>query len=159
LYQPDFGVAVRQLARAEQAARTLGLEVVRVTVGAPQSFDATFAQLVRERPDGVLVIESPSLYTNRRDIVRRMSDARLPAMYGLQDFSLAGGMASYSISFEDQYRRAGEYVARILRGEKPGDLPVQQPLRYELTVNLKAVADLGIKLPQSILLRIDRTVE
>jgi putative ABC transport system substrate-binding protein len=159
LYQPDFGVAVRQLARVEQVASTLGLEVVRVHVGAPQTFDTAFAQLVREHPDAVLVIESPSLYTNRRDILRRMSDAKLPAMYGLQDFALDGGLASYSISFKDQYRRAAEYVARILRGEKPSDLPVQLPLKFELTVNLKAIADLGIKLPQSVLARIDRTVE
>ena len=159
LYQPDFGVAVRQLARVEQAAGVLGLEVVRVPTGAPQSFDAVFASLVRERPDGVLVIESPSLYTNRMDLVRRMSEAKLPAVYGLQDFALAGGMASYSISFEEQYRRAGEYVGRILRGDKPSDLPVQQPLKFELTVNLKAVADLGLKLPQSLLVRINRIVE
>lgn len=159
LYQPDFGVAVRQLARVEQVASTFGLEVVRVHVGAPQSFDAAFAQLVRERPDAVLVIESPSLYTNRRDVVRRMSDARLPAMYGLQDFALDGGLAAYSISFEDQYRRTAGYVARILRGEKPSDLPVQLPLKFELTVNLKTAASLGIKLPQAVLARVDRPIE
>ena len=128
-------------------------------IGPPHTFDAAFAELARERPDGVLVIESPSLYTHRRDIVPRMSDARLAAMYGLQDFSLVGGLASYSISFDDQYRRAAGYVARILRGDRPADLPIQQPLRFELTVNLRTVKELGLKLPQSVLLRADRIIE
>ena len=159
LYQPNFAVGERQIALAEQAAKTLNLDVVRVPIDAPQTFDAAFAQLLRERPDGVLVVESPSLFTHRQDIVRRMSDARLAAMYGLQEFSLAGGLASYSISFDDQYRRAATYVARILRGEKPGNLPIQQPLRFELTVNLKTAKELGLKLPQSILLRADRVID
>ena len=159
LYQRDFGIALRQLARVEQVAGALGLELVRVAVGAPPTYDAAFAELVRERPDGVLVIESPSLYVSRRDIARRMAAAKLAAVYGLQDFALAGGLASYSISFQDQYRRVGDYAARILRGEKPSDLPVQQPLKFELTVNRQAVEDLGIKLPPALLVRIDRTVE
>jgi putative ABC transport system substrate-binding protein len=159
LYQPSFSVSERQIALVEHAAKALDLHVVRVPIGAPQSFDAAFAQLVREHPDGVLVIESPSLFTHRRDIVRRMSDVRLAAMYGLQEFSLAGGLLSYSISFDDQYRRAAGYVTRILRGEKPSDLPIQQPLRFELTVNLKTVKQLGLKLPQSILLRADRIID
>lgn len=159
LYQPDFDLNVRQLALAEHAAKVLGMDVVRVRIGLPQSFDAAFAQLVRERPDGVLVIENPSVYTHRQDIVRRMSDARLAAMYGLQDFSLAGGLVSYSISFADQYRRAADYVARILRGAKPSDLPIQQPLKFELAVNLKSAKALGLTIPQSVLLRADRVIE
>ncbi len=77
----------------------------------------------------------------------------------MQDFSLAGGLASYSVSFDDQYRRAAEYVARILRGEKPAELPIQQPLRFELTVNLGTAKALGLNLPQLILLRADRVIE
>jgi len=159
LYQPDFDMNVRQLALTEQAAKVFGMDVVRVQIGLPPSFDAAFAQLARERPDGVLVIENPSVYTHRQDIVRRMFDARLAAMYGLQDFSLVGGLISYSISFADQYRRAADYVNRILRGAKPGDLPIQQPLRFELTVNLKTAKALGLTIPQSILLRADRVLE
>jgi len=159
LYQPDFDLNVRQLERAEQAAKLLGMDVVRVQIGLPQSFDAAFVQLVRERPDGVLVIENPSVYTNRQDIVRRMLDTRLPAMYGLQDFSLAGGLASYSISFADQYRRAAGYVTQILRGAKPSDLPIQQPLRFELVINLTTAKALGLTIPQSVLLRADRVIE
>ena len=80
-------------------------------------------------------------------------------MYGLHDFSLAGGMASYSINFDEQYRRVAGYVARILHGERPGELPIQQPLKIELTINLKAVAQLGLKLPSSILVGADRLIQ
>jgi putative ABC transport system substrate-binding protein len=159
LYQPDFDLNVRQFAQVERAARQLALEMLPVHVGSPQSYDAAFAKLVRERPDGVLVIENPSVYTHRADIVRRMAEARLAAMYGLQDFSLAGGLLSYSISFGDQYRRAADYVARILRGAKPGELPIQQPVKFDLTVNLKAAKALGLTVPPSILLRADRVIE
>jgi putative ABC transport system substrate-binding protein len=159
LYQPDFDLNVRQLAQVEQAARLRDLEVLRVQIGMPQSYDAAFEKLVRGRPDGVLVIENPSVYTHRADIVRRMAGARLAAVYGLQDFSLAGGLLSYSISFADQYRRAADYVVRILRGAKPGELPIQQPVKFDLTVNLKAARALGLTVPPSILLRADRVIE
>ncbi len=159
MHQPNFSIADQQLALVEQAARSLGLDVVRVPVDAPQAFDAAFAEVVRARPDGVLVIESPSLYTHRGDLVRRMADARLPAMYGLQDFALAGGLVSYSISFDDQFRRAAGYVARVLRGEKPANMPIERPLKFELTVNRKAAHALGLDLPPAVLLRVDRLVE
>ena len=159
LYQPQFAIGDRQIVLAGEAARSLGIELLRAPVGPPPTFEAAFALLARERPDGVLVFESPALFTHRREVVDRMSRARLAAMYGLQEFALAGGLAAYSIGFDDQYRRAAGYAARILRGEKPGELPIQQPLRFELTVNLKAARELGLRLPQAILLRADRIVE
>ncbi len=159
LYQPDFDLNLRQLAQVEQAAKPLGLETLRVHIGLPHSYDAAFAKLVRERPDGVLVIENPSVYTHRADIVRRMAEARLMAVYGLQDFSLAGGLLSYSINFANQYRRTADYVVRILRGAKPSELPIQQPVEFDLTINLKAARALGLTVPPSILLRADRVIE
>jgi putative tryptophan/tyrosine transport system substrate-binding protein len=159
LYQPDFDMNVRQAALAETAAQVLGLNVVRVGIGDPRTYDAAFAALARERPDVVLVIENPSVYARRDEIVRRMRQAQLPAMYGLQEFSLVGGLLSYSINFADQYRRAADYVDRILRGAKPGELPIQQPLNFEFTVNLGTARALGMKIPQSVLLRADRVIE
>lgn len=158
LYQADFDMNVRQAALAEQAARALGIQVLRVGIGQPKTYDAAFASLVESRPDAVLVIENPSVFTNRADIVRRMAEARLAAMYGFQEFSLVGGLISYSVNFPDQFRRAADYVDRILRGAKPGDLPIQQPLRFELTVNLKTAKSLGLTIPQTILLRADRVI-
>ena len=115
--------------------------------------------LARERPDAVLVIENPSVFTNRVDVVRRMAAIGVPAMYGFQPFALDGGLMSYSIDFSDQFRRAAGYVDRILRGAKPGEFPIEQPQRLELTVNLKAAKELGITIPQSIRLRADRVIE
>lgn len=159
LYQQGFDLNERQLAPIEKAATSLGLETSRVHIDMPGSYDAAFMHLVREHPDGVLVIENPSTYTHRADIARRMAEARLAAMYGLQDFALAGGLMSYSISFSDQYRRAADYVVRILRGAKPGELPIQQPVKFELTINLKAARALGLIVPPSLLLRADRVIE
>jgi putative tryptophan/tyrosine transport system substrate-binding protein len=88
-----------------------------------------------------------------------MAALALPAMYGFQPFALDGGLMSYSIDFNDQFRRAAGYVDRILRGAKPGELPIEQPQRLELTVNLKTAKELGVTIPGLILLRADRVIE
>ena len=159
LYQPDFDLSARQAELAERVLDSLGLTTARVGIGRPATFAASFEALVRARPDAVLVIENPNLFANRVDVVRRMAAARLPAMYGFQPFTLDGGLMSYSIDFADQFRRAGGYVDRILKGAKPGELPIQQPQRFELTINLKTAKALGIGIPQSVLLRADRVIE
>jgi putative ABC transport system substrate-binding protein len=159
LYQVDFDLNVRQADLAERQIRSLGLVAVRVGIGNPETFAASFEALAREHPDAVVVIENPSVFTNRVDVVKRMAAARLPAVYGFQPFTLDGGLMSYSIDYADQYRRAAGYVDRILRGAKPGDLPIEQPVRFELAVNLKAAKATGIVFPQSILLRSDRVIE
>jgi putative ABC transport system substrate-binding protein len=99
------------------------------------------------------------VFANRADIVKRMAVARLPAMYGFQPFTLDGGLMSYSIDFADQFRRAAGFADRILRGAKPGDLPIEQPVRLQLTVNLKTAKALGVEFPQSVLLRADQVIE
>ena len=159
MYDPSVDVNVRQLATVVQAAQRLALELEPVRIGLKDSYGAAFAELAKARADAVLVIENPSVYTERKDIVKRISDAKLLAMYGLQDFVLDGGLMSYSISFADQFRRAAGYVERILKGAKPGDLPIELPTRLELTINLEAAKTLGMKIPQSILLRADRVIE
>lgn len=159
LHQPDFDLNVRQADLAEQHIRTLGLTPLRVGIGRPETFAAAFEVLASGHPDAVLVIENPSVFTNRVEVVKRMAAARLPAVYGFQPFALDGGLMSYSVDFIDQYRRAAGYIDRILRGAKPGDLPIEQPVRFELTVNRKAAKALGIVIPQSILLRADRVIE
>lgn len=159
LYQPDFDMNRHQAALAEAAAKTVGFEILRIGIGLPQTFDSAFGELARQRPDAVLVIENPAVFTHRAEVVRRMAQTRIPTIYGLQEFTLAGGLISYSVHFPDQYRRAADYVNRILGGARPGELPIQQPLRFELTVNLAAARNLGIALPQSILLRADRIIE
>jgi len=159
LYQPELDLNVRQADIAETIIQSMKLSVLRVSIGRPETFEGSFEALERERPDVVLVIENPSVFTNRVDIVKRMAAARLPAMYGFQPFTLDGGLMSYSIDFDDQFRRAAGYVDRILRGAKPGDIPIEQPLRLELAVNLKTARALGLTIPRSILLRADRVIE
>ncbi|MCG6952028.1 MAG: ABC transporter substrate-binding protein [Betaproteobacteria bacterium] len=159
LYQPDFDLNVRQVELGEQVLGSLDLTALRVGIGNPDSFDAAFGALAQARPDGVLVIENPSVFANRADIVKRMAVARLPAMYGFQPFTLDGGLMSYSIDFADQFRRAAGFADRILRGAKPGDLPIEQPVRLQLTVNLKTAKALGVEFPQSVLLRADQVIE
>ena len=159
LYQPDFDLNVRQAALAEQVLHSRKLTAVRIAIGRPESFGNAFETLARERPDAALVIENPSVFTNRVDVVKRMAAIRLPAIYGFQPFALDGGLMSYSIDFSDQFRRAAGYVDRILRGAKPAELPIEQPQKLELTLNLRAARELGITIPQSILLRADRVIE
>jgi len=159
LYQPDLDVNAQQATLAEQALQSMKRTVLRVGIGLPETFDASFEALARERPDAVLVIENPSVFTHRADVVRRMAAVRLPAMYGFQPFTLAGGLMSYSIDFADQFRRAAGYVDRILNGAKPGELPIEQPVNLELTINLKAASSLGLTFPQAVLLSADRVVE
>jgi putative ABC transport system substrate-binding protein len=159
LYQPDFDLNLRQAALAEEVLRKLKLTAVKIAVGSPETFGAAFATLARERPDAVLVIENPGVFTHRVEVVKRIAAIGVPAMYGFQPFALDGGLMSYSIDFGDQFRRAAGYVDRILRGAKPSELPIEQPRRFELTLNLKTASDLGIAFPYSILLRADRVVE
>jgi putative tryptophan/tyrosine transport system substrate-binding protein len=159
LLQPEIAMNVRQAEVAERAAAALGLATVRVGIGALPTYASAIQALRRERVDAVVVVENPSAFTNRSELVRRIGTAKLPAIYGYQEFSLVGGLLTYAINFPEQYRRAADYVDRILHGAKPGDLPVQQPVRFELTVNRKAATEIGIAIPQSILLRADRVIE
>jgi putative ABC transport system substrate-binding protein len=159
LYQPELDVNAQQAALAEQTLQSRRLTVLRVAIGGPETYDASFETLARERPDAVLVIENPSVFTNRADVVRRMAALRLPAMYGFQPFTLSGGLMSYSIDFADQFRRAAGYAHRILRGAKPAELPIEQPLKLELTVNLKAAGSIGVTFPRAVLLSADRVIE
>lgn len=159
LYQPELDTSARQAALGGQTLQSRKLTALRVAIGGPETFDESFETLARVQSDVVLVVENPSLFTHRADVVRRMTALRLPAMYGFQPFTLSGGLMSYSIDFGDQFRRAAGYVDRILRGAKPAELPIEQPLRLELAVNLKAASAIGVTFPQAVLLSANRVVE
>jgi putative ABC transport system substrate-binding protein len=159
LYQPGLDINAEQAALADKTLQSRKVTALRVAIGGPETYDASFEALARERPDAALVIENPSVFTHRAEVVRRITALRLPAMYGFQPFTLSGGLMSYSIDFADQFRRAAGYVDRILRGTKPGELPIEQPLKLELTVNLQAARSIGITIPQAVLLSADRLIE
>lgn len=121
--------------------------------------DAAFPSAVEQRVRGLIVQADPFLLTQRDQLVGLAARYRLPAVYYLSDFAVAGGLMSYGTSLRDALRLVGNYTGRILKGEKPSDLPVQQSVKVELVVNLKAAKALGLEAPTSILLRADELIE
>jgi putative ABC transport system substrate-binding protein len=156
----DASLVMAGLSEVEAAAHSLGLalQVLRVTM---DDLDRAFAAAQRERAQAMLVLPTPRFnFQSRR---ARLADLALrhglPSMYEEAAYVRDGGLMSYGPSFEDMYRRAAVYVAKILKGAKPGDLPIEQPAKFELVLNLKTAKALGIAVPQSLLARADETIE
>jgi len=140
----------------EPAARVIGIRLEVVRFAATDEIDRVLERMAHSRPDGVLMYAS---VIERRKIAAHMAKLRLPAVYALSEMVVAGGLISYGAELGDNYRRAADYVDKILKGAKPADLPVQRPVTFELVVNLKAAREQGIRIPQSILVRADRVIE
>jgi putative ABC transport system substrate-binding protein len=143
----------------EVAARALGMQLQRVEVERSTDFEAAFGAAPRGRAAALLVLEDPLLYAYRSTIVGLAAKNRLPAAYGVREFVDAGGLMSYGASLPDLGRRAATYVDKILKGAKPADLPVEQPTRFELVINLKTAKALGLTIPQSLLVRADEIIQ
>ena len=148
-----------QATEAEVAARALGLQPRLLEVRSPAGLDNVFAGMAREKVDAVLVHPSQMAFAHRARIAELAAKSRLPAMGMVRWFPEAGGLMSYSAKDTDQFRRAAHVVDKILRGAKPADLPVEQPTRFELLINMKTAKSLGLKIPQSLLLRADELIE
>ncbi|MBI2162248.1 MAG: ABC transporter substrate-binding protein, partial [Candidatus Rokubacteria bacterium] len=142
---------------AKGAAQTLRVQLASVDIAS--DFDAALAAVVRERPGALLVMPGSRSYVRRQQVIAFSAQHRLPAMYGFEEIAAAGGLMSYGPSLADLYRRAATYVDKILKGAKPADLPVEQPTKFELVVNLKTAKALGLTLPPSILVRTDKVIE
>ena len=143
----------------QAAARGLRLTLHSVEVQEPHEFERAFAGMMRERPDALIVTADGTHQVRQAWIVDFAAKRRLPAMYQLKEYVEAGGLMSYGTSITDQYRRAATYVAKILKGAKPGDLPVEQPTKFEPVINLKTAKALGLTIPQSVLARADQLIE
>jgi putative ABC transport system substrate-binding protein len=143
------------LRQAEGAARALGLQLQILKAGSPAEIDAAFAAMSSQRAGGVLVLRDSLFLAQRTQITALAAKSRLPAVYGLREEAEAGGLMAYGASGPVMYRRAATYVDKILKGAKPADLPVEQPTKFELVVNLKTAKALGLTIPQSILVRAD----
>jgi putative ABC transport system substrate-binding protein len=130
-----------------------------VEVRDPRELNAALDAIIREHPEALLILVDPLTLSQRSRIVDFAAEQRLPAIYESSDFVDAGGLMSYGTNGRDQFRRAASYVDKILRGAKPGDLPIEQPTTFELAINMRAAKALGINFPESILLRADRVVE
>jgi len=143
----------------EPAARHLGLKLHAVSVAAEHDIDAAFASFADHRVDGVLVGTSPRLFSWHARIIALAARASLPAIYDERQFVADGGLISYGTSVTDAYRLAGIYASRILKGEKPADLPVQQSAKFELLINLRTAKALGLEIPDKLLALADEVIE
>jgi putative ABC transport system substrate-binding protein len=142
----------------EAAARVLGLHLHHVDVLEPQDFEAAFQAARTARAEAVLVLSSPVSFSHRNAVVTRANKNRLPAIYWAPEFVEAGGLLTYSVSFTDLFRRAAYYVDKILKGAKPADLPIEQPTKFELVINLKTAKQIGLAVPPQVLARADRII-
>lgn len=158
LHNPDDTSNQLQLKVSQQAAQTLNLTLLPIGVKGPEDFEAAFAAMTREHADSLFIMENPTNFTYRQQLVGLAAAAKRPAMYALREFVDAGGLMAYSVDYPNQYRRAAAYVAKILKGAKPADLPVEQPTRVALVINLKAAKAEGHAIPQSLLLRADEVI-
>jgi putative tryptophan/tyrosine transport system substrate-binding protein len=149
----------RLLEDRKQAARTLALELRLFEVREPDNLEAAFAAARTERMDALLVQTTALFITHRKRIVELAARSRVPTMYGEREFVDAGGLMFYGAGLGDMYRDAAVYVDKILKGAKPADLPIEQPAKLELVINLKAAKALGLNIPPSVLARADRIVE
>src|SRR5713226_9336809 len=145
--------------QTQVSARALGVKVQPVDLRGPEEFKDAFAKLVRQRPDGLVMLADRFLLAHRTQIVDFVAKNQLPAIYPYRDFVVVGGLMSYSPSYEDLFRRSATYVDKILKGAKPSDLPIEQPTKFELLVNMKTAKTLGVPIPPSLLLRADHVVE
>jgi len=141
------------------AARTLGVTVRSFEVRTPAELETAFAGMIRARPEGLLLMPDPVTSSQMAQIVDFTTRHRLPAMNGRRLFPERGGLMSYGIDFAEHVRAGIRYVDKILKGAKPADLPVEQPTKYELVINLKTAKALGITIPQSVLLRADEVIQ
>ena len=143
----------------EAAARAMGLQTQIYNAGTIAEIDAAFATFVRERPDALFVGTDPFFYARRAQLALLAAHHRVPATYALRDYSEAGGLMSYGASLNDAFRLVGAYTGRILKGERPFDLPVQQSFKVELIINMKTAKALGIAVPPTLLAIADEVIE
>jgi putative tryptophan/tyrosine transport system substrate-binding protein len=159
LVNPNFPPAARQARDLEDAARTIGQRIVIARASADEELEAAFAFLVREGIGSLLVSGDPYFDTRRDQIVGFAARQRLPAIYQFREFAVTGGVLSYGLSFTDVYRQVGLYAAKILKGAKPADLPVQQVTKFELVINMKTAKALGITISDNLLSLADEVIE
>ena len=143
----------------EAAARQLNVALEVVDIRSPEDFESAFAAMVGKRVGAVVLGAGPLTYMRRQQIADLALTHRLPAITTLNEFAPAGLLMTYGTNLPDLYRRAASYVAKILRGAKPAELPVEQPTKFELVINLKTAKALGLTIPQSLLLRADEVIQ
>jgi len=159
LSNPTHPLHPTLLKSAKRAAESLKLQLKTVEAGAPNELEGAFSAIARERVSALLVLADGMFWAERTRIANLALKHQLPSMFGNTEHAEAGGLMSYAPSSVEPYRRAASYVDKILKGAKPADLPVEQPTKFELVINLKTARALGLTIPQTLLLRADQLIE
>jgi putative ABC transport system substrate-binding protein len=159
LYNPVDAAMRLHLGWINSAAEKLRLKILVFEVRQPTELESVFRALAQEHPDAVLTLTESLTYSHREAICAFATRQRLPGVFELKEFAYAGGLLSYGPDLHEMYRRAANYVDKILKGAKPADLPIEQPTKFELVINMKTAKALGLTIPQSLLLRADEVIE
>jgi putative ABC transport system substrate-binding protein len=159
LWNPDYTGMAARLRQTQGAAPSVGMEVISVEIRDSRELERALEALDRQRPSAIFLLADPLTLSQRLRIVEFAAEERIPAIYEVSQFVEAGGLISYGPNTDDLVRRSATYVDRILKGAKPAELPIEQPAKFELVINLKTAKALGITLPQSVLLQADRIIE
>jgi putative tryptophan/tyrosine transport system substrate-binding protein len=147
------------LKEAKVAARSLKVHLQVLEAQAPSDFAGAFSAMTKERAGGVIIFTSSMFYAERTRIAELAAQSRVPAIYSVKEYAEVGGLMAYGVNLGESFRRAATYVDKILKGAKPADLPVEQPTKFELVINLKTAKALGLTIPPSVLLRADQVIE
>jgi putative tryptophan/tyrosine transport system substrate-binding protein len=159
LVQPDYSEADSQVKEVQSAATSFGNRLLVLNASTEREIDSAFRALAEQRVNALIVASDPFLLSRREQLVALAAYQQLPTVYPWPEYTAAGGLMSYGPSLADVYRQGGIYTGRILRGEKPVDLPVQQPTKFELVLNLKTAKSLGLTFPIALLGRADEVIE
>ena len=159
LVNPNFADALTQLRDVEDAAQSLGLKLVVQKAGTEFEFETAFADLARQKAGAILVIADPFFTSQRVEIAALAARYAMPAVFELREFAAAGGLMSYGPDLADGYRQGGVYAGKILKGQKPAELPVEQPAKLGLVINLKTAKALGLQIPDKLLALADEVIE
>ena len=158
LWNPDTPFHPRAVQELKAAAPSLSIQLTVVGVRTPEEIGPAFSAASRAHVQVLYLIDDAFFFTHRRMLLKLAAKARLPIIYGYRPFADEGALMSYGADLGDMFRRSAQYVGRILQGAKPADLPVEQPTKFELVINLKTAKALGITIPESILLRADEVI-
>ncbi len=158
LWNPANPVAALMVREADVAAQALGVQLHLLEARGPDAFDSAFAAMTSAHAGALLILADPMFLQHRRRLAELAATSRLPTMHNVRAFVEAGGLLCYGVSQPDQWRRAATYVDKILKGAKPADLPVEQPTKFELVINLKTAKVLGLTLPASLLVLADTVI-
>jgi len=159
LFNPNYPTAANQLSEMQEAARATGVRSHVVRASTDREMDVAFESIAQHRIPALAVAADPFLLARRDKVVALAARYRVPAMYGFREYTVAGGLMSYGIDLSEVYRQIGVYTGRILKGAKPADLPVMQPIKFELMINLKTAKTLGLDVPPMLLAIADEVIE